>query len=64
MGYVYLSKSGNVKIDDRVVGTIIPVPGQGYVYKHFKFGLKTSSALLTIEELMLRVEKYLQKSLA
>ena len=61
---IILSKSGNVKVNDAIVGMIIHVPKQGYAFKHFKFGLKISSFLPTEEELMVRVSEYLQKSFA
>lgn len=61
---VTLSKSGAVKINEVVVGIVLPIPGQGFCYQHYKFGLRPSSCLPTKEELMVRVEEYLQKSFA
>lgn len=60
MNKVTYTKKGAVKVDDAVVGSIVPVPGQGFCYQHYKFGLKLSSALPSVEELMVRVEEYLQ----
>jgi hypothetical protein len=59
----YNPRSLLVYYNERVVGELVRVHG-GWAYHHFKFGLGISSAIPNIDDLMLRVEEYLQKSLA
>lgn len=49
-----------VKWGEMVVGEVLKVPG-GYAYKHYKFGMRPSSALPTIDALMEKVKDFVEK---
>lgn len=48
-----------VKYGEMVVGEVNRTP-QGYVYRHFKFHMRPSSALPTVDALMEKVTQYLE----
>lgn len=48
-----------VSYDERIVGEVLPVFG-GFVYRHFRFGSKSSSALPTLDELIVKIDSYLK----
>lgn len=56
-----ISHSLLVHYRDRVVGEVLYVSGGGYVYHHYKFGMKPSSACSTLAELLPNIDSYLQK---
>jgi len=56
-----ISHSLLVHYRDRVVGEVIHIPLQGFVYHHYKFGMKHSSALPSVAELLPNIDSYLQK---
>lgn len=52
--------SMHVKLGEMVVGMVERAPS-GYAYRHFKFGMRPSSALPTVDELMVKVQGFLEK---
>lgn len=48
-----------VTYDEQVVGEVLPVFG-GYVYKHYRFNMRNSSACKTLNELVINIDKFLK----
>jgi hypothetical protein len=61
---IHITKDGAVKVDDRVVGMVRNVPLQGWVYKHYRFGMRETDPMKDYDQFLDKLTGFLQKSFA